>query len=196
MKHIKLFESWAEGETLQYSPTSDIQTISPEEAKALIVKGITNEAEGVGMTKPIMLVGAPGSGKTQVIAAAADEAGVEPIMLDLSTMDLADFVGAPSLSTKEIPNVQPGEPGVMSGTMESEIPSWFPVEGPGVLVLDGLNRAESPVMNAALSLAYSGRLQGAELPKGFLVIATADGYESEEVLTKVIADRFKIYQLA
>ena len=181
MKHIKLFESWEEGETLQYSPTSDIQTLSPEEAKVLITRAIISEAEGVGMTKPIMLVGRPGSGKTQVIAQAAADAGVKPIMLDLSTIDLADFVGAPV---------------AMSGTMESGIPSWFPIEGPGVLVLDGLNRAESPVMNAALSLAYSGRLQGADLPTGFLVIATADGYESEEVLTKVIADRFTIYQLA
>jgi MoxR-like ATPase len=195
MKHIKLFESWTEGETLQYSPTSDIQTVSPEEAKTLIARAIVRKSEGT-RTKPIMLAGRPGSGKTEVIAQAAAGAGIKPIILDLSTMDLEDFVGVPSLSTKEIPNVQPGEPGVMSGTMESEIPSWFPLEGPGILVLDDLNRAETRVMNAALSLAYSGRLQGAELPTGFLAIATISSYDNEGLLTSALADKFTIYQLA
>ncbi len=183
MKHIKLFENWQEdedgmemGNTLEYTP-SDVNSVTAEEAKSLIVRALNIQANGAGGVKPIMLIGAPGIGKTAAIQKAAYEAGVEPLMLDLSTMDPSDFMGMPKLS---------------SGTMEDTIPSWFPIEGSGILVLDSINRADQQVTNAAIRFAQTGRLGSAELPEGWLIVATSDGSDSDMPISNVISDRFTV----
>jgi MoxR-like ATPase len=185
MKHIKLFENWQEGNSLEY--TQDSYSTTPDQAKDLITKALAE-----GGVKPIMLVGGPGIGKEAVIKKAAKEAGVEPIMLDLSFMSPEDFMGIPRLSTREIPNVNPEGPGVMSGTMGDSIPSWFPVDGSGIIVLGSINRAESQIANAAIRFAQSGRLGTNQLPGGWLIVATADGNDD---ISTVISDRFTVLNL-
>ena len=202
MKHVKLFENWQEdenmksGSTFEYTPKTNVNSVTPEEANSLIVRALNIQANGEGGVKPIMLVGAPGMGMNAVANKAAQEAEAESITLDLSTMDLQDFVGVPRLSTKEIPNVQPGEPGVMSGTMEDVTPSWFPTEGSGIIVLDSINRANSRVANAAIGFAQSGRLGRAQLPAGWLIVATAHGTEDTEMpIPSAMGDRFTVLHL-
>jgi MoxR-like ATPase len=189
MKHIKLFENWQEGNSLEYAQDTD--SVTPEQAKDLITNVFVIKNEGE-MVKPIMLIGAPGVGKEAVIKKAAKEAGVEPIMLDLSFMSPEDFMGVPRLSTREIPNVNPEEPGVMSGTMKDSIPSWFPVDGSGIIVLGSINRAEGQIANAAIHFAQSGRLGTNQLPEGWLIVATADGADD---ISTVISDRFTVLNL-
>jgi len=178
MKHIKLFENWQEGNSLEYAQDTD--SVTPEQAKDLITKTLVIKNEGE-MVKPIMLIGAPGVGKEAVIKKAAKEAGVEPIMLNLSFMSPEDFMGVPRLSTREIPNVIP-----------DSIPSWFPVDGSGIIVLGSINRAEGQIANAAISFAQSGRLGTSQLPEGWLIVATADGADD---ISTVISDRFTVLNL-
>ena len=185
MKHIKLFESWNED--------GDHEIINSAKAVNLIVGALNNQANGEGRSKPIMLLAPRGVGKTAIINKAAREAGVEPIILDLSSMNPEDFMGIPRLSTKEIPNVDPEGTGVMSGRMENTMPSWFPMEGSGILVLDSINRADRQVANAAILFAQTGRLGSAQLPEGWLIVATPDGMGSDMPISSVISDRFAIY---
>lgn len=191
MKHIKLFENWQEdedmesGSTLEYTPESDINSVTPEEAKSLIVKAFNAKANGEGRIKPILLVGAPGMGQEAIARAAAEEAGVEPIVLDLSTMSSEDFEGSAYVASTDD----------MSGTTERAIPSWFPTEGSGIIVLSDLNRAENKIMYSAFSLAQGGVMGGIRLPGGWLIVATASGREGGIPFGK-FADRFTVYQLA
>jgi MoxR-like ATPase len=177
MKYIKLFENWQEGDSLEY--TQDTDSVTPEQAKDLITKTLAIKNEGE-MVKSIMLVGAPGIGKEAVIKKSAKETGVESIMLDLSSMSPEDFMGVPRLSTREVPE-------------EFEtIPSWFPVDGSGIISLGSINRAERQIANAAISFAQSGRLGTNQLPEGWLIVATADGADD---ISTVISDRFTVLNL-
>jgi hypothetical protein len=190
MKHIKLFENWQEdedmesGSTLEYTPSSDVNSVTPEEARSLIVRALNMKASGEDRVKPIMLVGAPGMGMSEVAMAAAEEAGVEPLVLDLPTMSPEDFEGGAYVRSTD----------VMSGTAERAIPSWFPTEGPGILVLNDLNRAENKIKYSAFALAQGGVMGGIRLPEGWLIVATASGVEGGISFGK-FADRFTIINL-
>jgi len=196
MKHLKLFENWQEGNSLEY--TQDSHSVTPEQAKDLIKKALAE-----GGVKPIMLVGGPGTGPGAIIEKSAKEAGVEPIRLELSLMEPADFMGVPRLSSREIPNVNPEGPGVMSGTMKYSTPSWFPVDGSGIIVLGSINRANPQILNAAISFAQSGRLGTSQLPEGWLIVATADSHnfyfhrhqDDTNDISTVISDRFTVLNL-
>lgn len=176
MKYIKLFENWQEGDSLEY--TQDTDSVTPEQAKDLITKTLAIKNEGE-MVKPIMLVGAPGIGKEAIITDAADEAGAAVILIDLSTTEPEDFIGVPSTSG--------------DGDLTPPTPSWFPVDGSGIVVLGSINRAEGQIANAAIHLAQSGRLGTNRLPEGWLIVATADG--STDDISTVISDRFTVLNL-
>ena len=191
MKHVKLFENWQEDENMKSGtplrhPKPNVNSVTPEEANSLIVRALNIQANGEGGVKPIMLVGAPGMGQEAIARAAAEEAGVEPIVLDLSTMSSEDFEGSAYVASTDD----------MSGTNEYVTPSWFPTEGSGIIVLDSINRANSRVANAAIRFAQSGRLGRAQLPAGWLIVATAHGTEDTEMpIPSAMGDRFTVLHL-
>lgn len=184
MKYIKLFENWQEDEDMESGSTLEYtHPLTANEAKALIVRALNIKINGDGRVKPILLIGSPGMGKDAIIKAAAEEAGVESLMLDLSTMDDADFRGIPSVTNT----------GDNEGMTSNAIPSWFPTEGPGILVLSDMNRAENQTLYSALQLAQSGRIGNIKLPEGWLIVATSD--KKGKQLSVSLADRFTAYEL-
>lgn len=168
MKYIKMFEN--------YQGNSDLALVSDSEAQSIIVRAHRNKAQDGRSGKPIMLLGAPGRGKTSVIKAAADEAGGEIIMLELPYMDPSDFMGVP----------------MFNYSRKMQIPSWFPMKGSGIIVLDSLNRASLQIQAEATKLAVNGESGGNKLPQGWLVVATAD---STDMLSNALLDEFTILNL-
>jgi hypothetical protein len=106
--------------------------------------------------RAVLLEGATGIGKSQIVAQFAARRGIEARVLDLSLLEPPDLVGLPVIA---------------SGRTEYACPAELPTSGRGVLLLEELNRAELPVMQPALQLLSARRLHGYELPEGWTCIA-------------------------
>lgn len=109
--------------------------------------------------RAVLLEGATGIGKSQIVAQFAARRGIETRVLDLSLLEPPDLVGLPVIA---------------NGRTEYACPAELPTAGRGVLMLEELNRAELPVMQPALQLLSARRLHGYELPEGWMCIAAVN----------------------
>jgi len=106
--------------------------------------------------RPLLLIGRHGAGKSEILAQAATQLGVEYICRDLSLMEPPDLIGLPKMdgmATRYLP------------------PAFLPVEGKGLLVFEELNRC-APYMRApCLQLLTARCLNDYRLPQGWLPCA-------------------------
>jgi len=174
--------------------------------KQLILKRFDSLVRG-GYDKPIFIYGAPGIGKTEIVASVAQELCIDLITVDLQFMDPTDFLGIPS--TDDIPKEFFTEKdlekriGILSklgkGITRSNPPSWLPLDngesitvvgedgkdeksdGPGgIIFFDEMNRANQPVIDAMMVLLQQRRV-GAEynLPSKWLIVAAGNRKEDD-----------------
>ncbi|WP_316899557.1 MoxR family ATPase [Pseudodesulfovibrio indicus] len=128
--------------------------------------------------QPVFLWGAPGVGKSQVVAQAAEELGRELIDIRAVLLDPVDLRGLPSVD---------------GPVARWNPPAFLPREGTGVLFLDELNAAPPLVQAACYQLVLDRRVGEYELPEGWSVVA-AGNRETDRAVThrmpSALANRF------
>lgn len=127
---------------------------------------------------PLMLHGRHGVGKSELLAVAAKELGIELLVRDLSLMEPPDLVGMPE---------------ARDGRTHFRPPAALPTDGHGLLVLEELNRCPAYMRAPALQLLTARRLNDYVLPAGWLPVACvndgADGYHVDDI-DPALASRF------
>lgn len=122
----------------------------------------------LAIRQPAFLWGAPGVGKSQVVAQVAAAHGLELLDVRAVLLDPVDLRGLPRI----------GEDG---GSVWCT-PSFLPRQGRGILFLDELNAAPPLVQAACYQLILDRRLGEYELPDGWTVFA-AGNRESDRAVT-------------
>ncbi|HKI82063.1 MAG TPA: MoxR family ATPase, partial [Pseudodesulfovibrio sp.] len=132
----------------------------------------------IPLGQPVFLWGAPGVGKSQVVAQVAEELGRELIDIRAVLLDPVDLRGLPSVDG-QVARWNP--------------PAFLPREGTGVLFLDELNAAPPLVQAACYQLVLDRRVGEYELPEGWAVVA-AGNRETDRAVThrmpSALANRF------
>jgi len=121
-----------------------------------------------GNTKPVVLWGAPGIGKSAVVKGLAETLEYEFLDVRLSQFDPVDLRGVPS---------------VENGITRWNTPSWLPrVEThgeKGLLHFDELFLAPPSVKNAAYQLLHERELGDYRLPEGWIVLVSSNRPEDK-----------------
>lgn len=130
------------------------------------------------LKQPVFLWGAPGVGKSQVVAQVADEMGFELTDIRAVLLDPVDLRGLPSVKD-DVAHWCP--------------PSFLPTEGEGILFLDELNAAPPLVQAACYQLVLDRKVGEYRLPDGWTVVA-AGNRETDRAVThrmpSALANRF------
>lgn len=139
---------------------SSERSVLAQGARELLVALATPSPQGY-MGLPVLLWGAPGSGKSTFVARLS-RAQFPVVTLVASIHDPTDFWGLPLLS---------------EGRMHFAPPAWaqvFEQPGQGVLFLDELTTAPPAVQAALLRLVLERKMGSYQLPAGVRVVAAAN----------------------
>lgn len=124
----------------------------------------TCEEEGRKKT-PICIWGTHGIGKTHSVEQVAKENGYEfTYIAPAQFEEMGDLLGMPKIIEKD-------------GVTVTEIvaPDWVPkTEGPGVLLIDDVNRADIRILRGIMQLLQNYELVSWKLPKGWEIVLTAN----------------------
>ncbi len=112
----------------------------------------------------VLLEGPTGVGKSEIVERAAEELGIQLVILDLSLLEPPDLIGIPY---------------VEDGVTRYAAPSIMPREGRGILMLEELNRSERYLQQAALQLLTARRLHEYELPPEWSMVAAINPENGE-----------------
>ena len=154
-----------------------------------VSKILTQEFESVfdGHHTPVMLWGAPGIGKSQIISQVAKTHDVEIIDIRLSQMEPSDLRGIPFKNDTLV---------------DWSIPSLLPDENrhgkQGILFLDEITSAPPTVSAAAYQLILDRRLGDYKVPDGWVIFAAGNRQGDRGVTYSMpapLANRFSHYQL-
>ncbi|AYQ56741.1 hypothetical protein THERMOT_422 [Bathymodiolus thermophilus thioautotrophic gill symbiont] len=140
-----------------------------------------------GHHTPVMLWGAPGIGKSQIIAQIASEHNVNMIDIRLSQMEPSDLRGIPFKNGEQV---------------DWAIPSLLPNEKrhgkQGILFLDEITSAPPSVSAAAYQLILDRRLGDYIVPDGWVIFAAGNRQGDRGVTYSMpapLANRFSHYEL-
>ena len=128
--------------------------------------------------KPAFLWGAPGVGKSEVVAQVAAGLGQQLIDVRAVLLDPVDLRGLPT---------------VEKGKAAWAIPAFLPTSGSGILFLDELNAAPALVQAACYQLVLDRALGEYRLPDGWTVFAAGNRESDRAVTTRMpsaLANRF------
>lgn len=106
--------------------------------------------------RPLLLRGKHGTGKSEILEAAAKELGIGHICRDLSLMEPPDLVGMPKLE---------------KGVTRYFQPAFLPTKNKGLIVFEEINRCPSYMRAPCLQLLTARRLNDYLLPLGWLPVA-------------------------
>ena len=177
-----------------------VRNIDADELRKDILRLYRSKARG-GRAKPIFIYGAPGIGKTQIVAQAADELGVALINMDLQFMNPEDFLGIPKVIDIDQPEIEdgkvlsPGKGFTRSNPPRVLPPDNFPNGKGGIIFMDEMNRANKPVLNSIMQFVQMGRIGEYILPDKWIIIAAGNRPEEAEGVADfdfALADRFTI----
>jgi len=145
-----------------------------------------------GVKHPVLLLGAPGIGKTSILRQLAKE----EFGSDLDWPE-GNYLNV-ELSTREVPDVQ-GFPLVKpSGEVEWVSLIEFPEEGKGILNFDEINLAELDVLKASYRWIHERRVGKRKLGDGWFIFATGNRITDKcnvNTLPAALNNRFSIYEL-
>lgn len=150
---------------------------------------LNQEFESVmqGHHTPVMLWGAPGIGKSQIIAQVAKKHQVNVIDIRLSQMEPSDLRGIPFKNGEQV---------------DWAIPSLLPEASrhgeQGILFLDEITSAPPTVSAAAYQLILDRRLGDYVVPEGWVIFAAGNRQGDRGVTYSMpapLANRFSHYEL-
>lgn len=118
--------------------------------------------------QPTFLWGAPGVGKSQIVAQVAREHGLKLVDIRAVLLDPVDLRGLPRFTD--------------TGYVEWSTPAFLPRGGRGILFLDELNTAPPLVQAACYQLILDRQLGEYTLPEGWSIIA-AGNRDSDRAVT-------------
>ncbi len=162
--------------------------MKPSKAKAALLHLISRR-------RPAFVWGAPGVGKSDVIAQVASESNRQLVDVRLSTMDVVDIRGfpVPNLETKVmewlIANFLP--PMTVPGKTKTSKP--VANESFGLLFLDEMNSAPQAVQAAAYQLVLNRRIGDYTLPENWSILAAGNRAGDRSVVNAMpaaLANRF------
>lgn len=107
-----------------------------------------------GNTRPIILIGKPGGGKTSVVRQCAARNEMEFLPVHLAQMEPTDLIGLPFAQGGKTVHLTPG---------------ILPTKGRGILFLDEFAQSTPMMMNAASELLLERKLGHYHMPDGWLV---------------------------
>jgi len=118
-------------------------------------------AQGAWPT-PVCIWGSHGIGKTMLVEQLAKSQGMRfAYCAPAQFEEMGDLNGMPQISAE--------------GTTRFAPPEWVPKgDGPGILLLDDINRADDRILRGLMQLLQTGGLVSWQLPKGWQVVATAN----------------------
>ncbi|MBT4836566.1 MAG: AAA domain-containing protein [Methylococcales bacterium] len=135
-----------------------------------------------GHHTPIMIWGAPGAGKSQIVLQVAEQHQVPLIDIRLSQMEPSDLRGIPFR---------------VDNNVEWAIPSMLPDKQKhgesGILFLDEINAAPPSVSASAYQLILDRRLGNYEVPTGWIIVAAGNRQSDRGVtytMPAPLANRF------
>jgi hypothetical protein len=144
-------------------------------------------AAAAGSHAPVMLWGAPGVGKSRIVADIARARGVLLIDIRLSQMEPTDLRGIPFRKVDMV---------------EWSVPAMLPDEvrhgSRGILFLDEINAAPPTVSAAAYQLILDRRLGEYRVPAGWAIFAAGNRQGDRGVIYGMpapLANRFTHYEL-
>ncbi|KXX70468.1 AAA family ATPase [Flammeovirga sp. SJP92] len=110
---------------------------------------------------PICIWGRHGIGKTEIVEQIAKENGYKwSYIAPAQFEEMGDLVGMPT---------------VENGVTTFKSPEWVPTEeGPGILLIDDVNRADDRILRGIMQLLQNYELVSWKLPKGWQIVLTAN----------------------
>ena len=130
---------------------------------------LSNEkAEEKGNPKtPICIWGEHGIGKTQTVQTYAQENGYKfAYIAPAQFEEMGDLVGMPKITDGTTEN---------KGTTVFVPPDWVPrEEGPGILLIDDVNRADDRILRGIMQLLQNYELVSWKLPAKWHIVLTAN----------------------
>ena len=140
-----------------------------------------------GVHTPVMLWGAPGVGKSQIVHQVGVDLGIPIIDVRLSQMEPSDLRGIPFRQGDKV---------------EWAVPSLLPDEDAhgdtGILFLDEINAAAPSVSAAAYQLILDRRLGSYQVPEGWAIFAAGNRQGDRGVtyaMPAPLANRFSHYEV-
>ena len=154
---------------------SQTRTVSPQEAKTAITHCLA-------LKRPVMVWGAPGIGKSDIVKQIGNDAKREVIDIRLPLWEPTDIKGIPFFNSK-------------SNTMEWAPPAELPSDpkSKAILFLDELNSAPPSVQAAAYQLILNRRVGTYKLPEGVSIVAAGNRETDKGVTYRMpapLANRF------
>lgn len=119
-------------------------------------------AENKGLRKsPICIWGTHGIGKTALIETIAHEKGYQLVSIAPAQFEeMGDLIGMPAIE---------------NGKTVFRAPSWTPATpGPGILLIDDVNRADDRILRGLMQLLQDFRLVSWSLPPQWQIVLTAN----------------------
>jgi hypothetical protein len=133
----------------------------------------------IDIRQPVFVWGAPGVGKSQVVAQVAREEGLDLVDVRAVLLDPVDLRGLPHIDENRRACWCP--------------PEFLPAKGDGIFFLDELNAAPPLVQAACYQLVLDRRLGEYRLPDGWCIVA-AGNRETDRAVThrmpSALANRF------
>jgi hypothetical protein len=133
-----------------------------------------------GVKTSVMMWGAPGIGKSSLVAKVAKDNGMNVIDVRLSQLAPTDIRGIPFVNQEE-------------GVARFAPPEFLPQEGNGILFLDEINLAPPAIQNVAMQLVLDRRVGSYEVPSGWFIVAAGNRVEDRAAVSQMpapLANRF------
>jgi len=153
------------------------------------VNGLLESPELAKNLPPLIIRGAPGIGKSQIVRQVADELGIEFRDIRLAQMDAVDVRGLPSVDTK-------------NHSMEWNPPDFWPRDpnSKGILFLDELLSVDRSLQTCIYQLVLDRCLGDTyKVPDGWYICAAGNRIEDRATavtMSSALANRFMHVELA
>ncbi|UII25880.1 AAA family ATPase [Fulvivirga maritima] len=130
-----------------------------------LVNHIMQVQHGSNNTTPLCIWGTHGIGKTQLIEKIATDSGLQFVYIAPAQFEeMGDLIGMPHISQTESGEVSQFAP-----------PEWVPKEeGPGILLIDDVNRADDRILRGIMQLLQNYELISWKLPRKWMIVLTAN----------------------
>ena len=185
----------------------ELKKMIKQRLKAVLKAGEKGDMQGVKDVKPLFIFGAPGIGKTQIVAQVCDELGKELYgkslnlqFIDGEFAEPVDFAGVPSVVDIEGPGE--GAPFGKGVTRSNVAVNLLPFDNGtddmgGILFIDELNRMPQEVIKVFMKLAQSRRIGNTyEIPPKWYIVAAGNRQEDDprevKQLGTALRDRFSV----